>query len=144
MNRAKIGFWGLMALCASLQACGSSDGTDNTVSSDPQLEVFNWWTNPGESDALAAVLSAYGKKYPQTSVINSQVVGNSKAQETLAERMLNANPPDAFQNNAGWNLRKWVAYNGRDETESKLEPVDSVVQQNKLATVVPASVLNTV
>jgi glucose/mannose transport system substrate-binding protein len=111
---------------------------------DQALEVFNWWTNPGEVDALEAVLKTYSTHYTQTNVVNAAVATNSKAQAALTDRMVNGNPPDTFQNNAGWNLLKWVVYNGRDEADSKLEPVDFIAQQNKFATVVPASVLNTV
>lgn len=143
MNRAKIGFLGLMMVGATMQACGSTpDGAEN--SEDQTLEVFNWWTNPGEIDALTAVLNAYSARYPKTAVINSAVIGNSKAQETLRDRMVAGNPPDAFQNNAGWNLKKWVEYNGRDEADSKLEPIDFVAQQNNLRAAVPASVLDVV
>jgi glucose/mannose transport system substrate-binding protein len=143
MRTRTIGFLGLVMVCAGLQGCGSSvEGADDTA--DQTLEVFNWWTNPGEVDALTAVLNAYSARYPKTSVINSQVVGNSKAQETLRDRMVGGNPPDAFQSNAGWNLKKWVEYNGRDESDSKLEPVDFVAQQNKLTTAVPKSLLDVV
>ena len=142
MNR-KIGLMGVMMLCCGLQACGGSPDDDQGAT-DQTLEVFNWWTNPGEVDALTAVLDTYSARYPKTSVINSQVVGNSKAQEALRDRMVAGNPPDAFQTNAGWNLKKWVEYNGRDAADSKLEPIDFVVQQNKLNVVVPASVLDTV
>ena len=58
--------------------------------------------------------------------------------------MAAGNPPDTFQNNAGWTLLKWVVYNGRDEADSKLEPLDFIVQQNKLTTHIPALVLDTV
>jgi glucose/mannose transport system substrate-binding protein len=143
MNRATIGFLSLMTLSAGLPACGSDPGED-AVKTDQTLEVFNWWTNPGEFDALDAVLKAYAARYTQTHVINAAVPTNSKAQEELAARMVAGNPPDTFQNNAGWNLLKWVAYNGRDDADSKLEPVDFIVQQNKLTSVVPASVLDTV
>ena len=143
MNRARIGFIGLMILGSSMVACGSSPDED-VAQTDHTLEVFNWWTNPGEIDALTAVLGTFSAQFPKTSVINAQVVGNSKAQETLRDRMVAGNPPDAFQNNAGWNLKKWVEYNQRDEAESKLEPLDFIAQQNKLTTAVPASVLNVV
>jgi glucose/mannose transport system substrate-binding protein len=133
----------LTVLCSSLQACGSGPA-DDAARTDQTLEVFNWWTNPGEFDAIDAVLKAYAARNPQTTVINSQVATNSKAQETLAGRMLNGNPPDAFQNNAGWNLVKWVAYNGRDDADSKLEAIDFIAQQTKLSSTVPESVLNTV
>ena len=143
MNRTKIGFIGVMLLCSSLPACGSGP-TEDEARTDQALEVFNWWTNPGEFDALDAVLKSYAKVYTQTTVVNTQVPTNSKAQEELAGRMVAGNPPDTFQNNAGWNLLKWVEYNQRDAADSKLEPVDFIVQQNKLNTLVPASVLDTV
>jgi glucose/mannose transport system substrate-binding protein len=143
MNRASVGFLGLMLLSSGLQACGgpAEDPADRT---DQTLEVFNWWTNPGEFDALDAVLKSYAARYTQTNVVNTAVPTNSKAQEELTARMAAGNPPDTFQNNAGWTLLKWVVYNGRDEADSKLEPLDFIVQQNKLNTLVPASVLDTV
>jgi glucose/mannose transport system substrate-binding protein len=142
MNR-KIGFVGVMMLCSSLQACGSSP-TEGAASTDQTLEVFNWWTNPGEFDAIDAVLKAYAKQYPQTTVINAAVATNSKAQEALLGRMVGGTPPDTFQNNAGWNLLKWAVYNGTDDADSKLEPIDFIANQNKLTAFVPASVMNTV
>ena len=68
-------------------------------------------------------------------VVNAAVPTNSKAQEELSSRMVNGNPPDTFQNNAGWNLLKWVVYNGRDDLDTKLEPLDFIAQQNQLTTV---------
>ena len=62
MHRASMGFLGLMMLCSSLPACGSSP-TENVVRTDQELEVFNWWTNPGETDALQAILKMYSQRY---------------------------------------------------------------------------------
>jgi glucose/mannose transport system substrate-binding protein len=132
-----------MTLCWSLQGCGSSP-EENVPRSDQRLEVFNWWTNPGEVDALDAVLKTYSQRYTQTTVVNSGVATFSKAQEKLQGRMESGDPPDTFQIQAGWNLWKWVAYNGVDDVESKLEPIDSVAQQTNLVNVVPKPLLDLV
>jgi glucose/mannose transport system substrate-binding protein len=132
-----------MTLCCSLQACGSSP-SDNAVTTDHELEVFNWWTNPGESDALAALLDLYSKRYTQTKIVNTAVATLSKAQEELQTRMASGNPPGTFQSLGGWSLLKWVVYNGENDLDSKMEPVDFIARENKLADVVPASVMDLV
>jgi glucose/mannose transport system substrate-binding protein len=133
----------LVVLGSSLQACGSSPA-ENVVRTDQKLEVFNWWTNPGESDALAALLKLYSERNRQTDVINTAVPTLSKAQEELQSRMLSGSPPDTFQSLGGWTLWKWVVYNGENDADSKMEPIDFIAQENKLASVVPASVMDLV
>jgi glucose/mannose transport system substrate-binding protein len=140
MKREGLVVWGCLTLCSSLVACGSDAPADE--SGDQRLEVFNWWTNPGERDALDAVLSTFSQRYPHTEVINAGVATLSKAQENLQERMQSGDPPGTFQTVGGWDLWKWVAYNGVDETDSKLEPIDFIARPNKLAEVVPAPVLD--
>src|SRR4051794_24877005 len=107
MHRARVGFLGWMMVCCSLQACGSSP-TDDGVRTDQKLEVLNWWTNPGESDAFEALLKKYSERYTQTSVVNTAVPTLSKGQEQLESRMLSGSPPDTFQTLGGWSLLKWV------------------------------------
>jgi glucose/mannose transport system substrate-binding protein len=128
----------------SVQACGSNPADDSAVKTDQRLEVFNWWTNPGEKDALDALLQVYARRYTQTEVINAGVPTYSKAQETLQGRMEGGDAPDTFQTLGGWSLLKWVAYNGVDDVDSKLEPIDFVAQQNSLGTVVPQALLDNV
>jgi glucose/mannose transport system substrate-binding protein len=134
---------GVMTLCAGLEACGSSP-TDNAVTTDQQLEVFNWWTNPGEIDALGALLDLYSKRFTHTKVVNTAVATLSKAQEELQSRMASGNPPGTFQSLGGWSLLKWVVYNGENDLDSKMEPIDFIARENKLADVVPASVMDLV
>jgi glucose/mannose transport system substrate-binding protein len=143
MHRERMGLMGLMTLCAGLTACGSSP-TDDVVRTDQKLEVFNWWTNPGEIDALAALLDLYSKRYTQTQVVNTAVATLSKAQEELQSRMASGNPPGTFQSLGGWSLLKWVVYNGENDLDSKMEPIDFIARENKLANVVPASVMDLV
>ena len=89
MNRTKIGLIGVMLLCSSLPACGSSP-TEDEARTDQALEVFNWWTNPGEVDAINAVIKSFADRNTQTTVTNTAVPTNSKAQEELAGRMKKA------------------------------------------------------
>jgi glucose/mannose transport system substrate-binding protein len=131
-----------MMLGASLSACSGS--ADTVASTDQSLEVFNWWTNPGEKDARDALLQLYSDKYPQTNVVDSAVVSLSKAQAELQGRMVGGTPPDTFQTLGGWNLWQWIAYNGQNDSDSKMEPIDFIAEQNKLATSVPPSVLDLV
>jgi glucose/mannose transport system substrate-binding protein len=132
-----------MMLCSALPACGSSD-PEPAAPTDQHLEVFNWWANPGVNEALEAMLKVFSQRYPQTTVVNAGVATLSKAQEELQKRMLSGDPPDTFQTVGGWDLRKWVAYNGVDDADSKLEPLDAIVEGNKLAQVIPAPVLDAV
>src|SRR5215471_1575296 len=141
MNRTRIGFLGLMMIGSSLSACSSSPG-ETVASSDQSLDVFNWWTNPGETNARDALLKLYSDTYTQTTVTNSAVATLSAAQAALTTRMVGGTPPDTFQTLGGWNLWKWVAYNGQNDVDSKMDPVDFVAQQNNLAAAVPASVLD--
>jgi glucose/mannose transport system substrate-binding protein len=132
-----------MLLGCSLQACGSGP-TENEVRTDQKLEVFDWWTNPGETDAFADVLKMYSARYTQTNVVNTAVATLSKAQEQLQGRMLTGSPPDTFQTLGGWSLLRWVVYNGDNDADSKMEPLDFIAQENKLANIVPSAVMDLV
>src|SRR5689334_10312710 len=111
MRSAWVGVLRSLSLAGlmSLAACGGTDSAEQT--GDRQLELYSWWTNPGESDALSALLQLYGKKFPQTSILSAKVEQISEAQAQLHSRMLAGNPPDTFQVIGGNDLMQWVAYN---------------------------------
>jgi glucose/mannose transport system substrate-binding protein len=143
MNRRKLGVLGWAVLCSSVQACGGS-APEDSARTDQRLEVFNWWTSPGETDAFNAVLQTYSQQYAQTTVVNSAVATFSKAQEKLQGRMETGDAPDTFQTLGGWSLWKWIAYNGVDDVDSKMEPIDFIAQQNDLARVIPKALMDLV
>jgi glucose/mannose transport system substrate-binding protein len=143
MHRASLGILGLFMLGLSVPACGDGP-TENAASTDQKLEVFNWWTNPGEADAIGALLKMYSDRYKQTNVVNTAIPTLSKGQEELKSRMVSGKPPDTFQTLGGWSLWNWVVYNGENDLDSKLEPIDSIAEQNKLASVVPAPLMDLV
>src|SRR5690349_7275685 len=80
----------------ALSACGGNDKKGNNDKS--QVEVFSWWTGPGEADGLAAMKADFEKKNPGTKFVNAAIAGGSgtQAQAVLASRLQNRKPPDSF------------------------------------------------
>src|SRR3989440_5663542 len=113
-----------------LAACGtSSPGTAGTG----KLEIFSWWTGPGEKDGLAEMFKIYKNKYPSVTITNSAVAGGagSTAKAVLATRMQGGKPPDSFQVHAGQELiSTWVK-------ASKMEPITNIWKDNGWDSVIP-------
>src|SRR2546427_4580355 len=85
-----------LSLADFLAACGtSSPGTAGTG----KLEIFSWWTGPGEKDGLAEMFKIYKNKYPSVTITNSAVAGGagSTAEAVLAPRLPGGRPPARFQ-----------------------------------------------
>jgi len=109
-----------LSLADFLVACGTSSpgGTAGTG----KLEIFSWWTGPGEKDGLAEMFNIYKKRYPSVTITNSAVAGGagSTAKAVLATRMQGGRPPDSFQVHAGQELiSSWVKAN-------KMEAITSI------------------
>jgi glucose/mannose transport system substrate-binding protein len=70
------------------------------------LEVFSWWTSPGEAPALQALFDAYSAAYPDVEIINAAVAGGGgvKAQAVLQTRLQGSQPPDSWQTHVGREL----------------------------------------
>jgi len=128
------------AALIALSACGDAPSNDGSS----QLELYSWWTNPGETDALAALLDVYKEAHPQTTIINATVADVNVAREQLRTRMLNGSPPDTFQALGGWDLLQWVKYNGRDDSDSKMEPIDGLADQYNWRAVLPKALVDTI
>ncbi|MCH3918711.1 MAG: ABC transporter substrate-binding protein [Spirochaetia bacterium] len=80
----------------------------NTPKGD--LEIFSWWAGD-EGPALKALIGKFNARYPQVNLINATVTGGSgvNAKAVLKTRMLNNDPPEAFQVHAGQELiGTWV------------------------------------
>jgi len=132
-----------IAAVISLCGCSSSSGSPENIRQEP-LELYSWWTHPGESDALSALLQVYKAKFHQTEVINAAVQDINNAHEQLRTRMLAGQPPDTFQAVGGGDLMQWVVANGQDATDSKMESVDSIALANHWASVIPKPILDLV
>src|SRR6266545_2436252 len=70
------------------------------------VEVFSWWTGPGEQEGLDAMIADFKQKNPGIELINAAVSGGAgtNAKAILANRLQAGNPPDSYQRHAGQEL----------------------------------------
>jgi glucose/mannose transport system substrate-binding protein len=109
-----------LSLCLGSACAGPTSGGDESV-----VEIFSWWTGPGEAAALEALLSVHQRRFPDAKVINAAARDSTRARALLKSRMEAGEPPDTFQANVGQDLLSWVLYNGVDDSETKLDPLDA-------------------
>jgi len=64
------------------------------------VEVFSWWTAPGEAEALQALVDVHQERYPNARVFNAAAASGETARQTLDFRLTHGQPPDLFQGNA--------------------------------------------
>lgn len=113
-----------MTLAAGLlaaTACGADDsggGGDNT-----EVEVYSWWTGPGEEEGLQALIEMYEEENPDVEFINAAVAGGGgeQARALLTNRMQANDPPDSFQGHAGKELLDYIEAGQLDDLSSLYE-----------------------
>jgi glucose/mannose transport system substrate-binding protein len=90
---------GLAATLLALPACSSKPSS----SGDKEVEVFSWWSGPGEGEGLQALIDDFQKNNPGIKFTNAAVAGGSgtQARQVLATRLLQNQPPDSYQLHAG-------------------------------------------
>ncbi len=133
--------WSL-GLALLLAGCGSDDGDGDEKMVDPgkqsvTVEVFSWWTAPGESEALQSLIDLHKVRYPHARIFNaatdpSVISGGAEAKQVLRERLEAGAPPDSFQTNA-FELREGYLAND----PSLLAPLDELFGEGELDDVVP-------
>jgi glucose/mannose transport system substrate-binding protein len=132
------GWLGVLAASTTL-GCSGAGGAGGV----PLVELFSWWTKPGEVEALDAVLAVHEGRHPGAKVINATVKDSATARDRLRKRLEDREPPDTFQANVGQDLLRWVLYNGADSAESKLEPLSGqAVLGREFRDVFPEAVLS--
>jgi glucose/mannose transport system substrate-binding protein len=114
----------LIAAALVESGCGGSDSAPAAKSST--VEIFSWWVSGSETKALDALLGVYKSAHPGISVINAAVASAANAQAELTKRMTQGLPPDTFQVGGGIATLAWVKYNGKDDLQSKLEPIEGL------------------
>lgn len=134
--------WALLALLACALSAGATSGcragagsastgveggaSDASGETSP-VELFSWWARVGDSNALEALSREHRRLYPNDLIINATSELSGQARSALRRRMQRDEPPDTFQANAGKDLLQWVTVNGLDDHESKLSPLDDVL-----------------
>ncbi len=130
MIRASRAVWPVALVVALLAGCGQSRGRAPAAGSaegaQPPIEIFGWVERNGASDPLAALAAIHRERHPGDIVITARASSSGQARRALRARMLDNDPPDTFQANAGIDLMQWVVFNGIDALESKLVPLDDV------------------
>ena len=99
----------IAAVVATLPAC-SEDANTSGGSGDQgenKVEVFSWWTGPGEEDGLNALIADFRQKHSEIEFINAAVSGGAgtNAKAILANRLQANDPPDSYQRHAGLELQ---------------------------------------
>jgi glucose/mannose transport system substrate-binding protein len=109
----------LLVLPACSQKSESGGGTANEV------EVFSWWSGPGEGEGLAALVENFNKNNPNIKFTNAAVAGGSgtQARQVLATRLLQGQPPDSYQLHAGKEAAS-------DIKDGRLEDISYLYDQN--------------
>ncbi|MFI0443947.1 ABC transporter substrate-binding protein [Actinomadura sp. 6N118] len=115
---------------------GDDDGGGKGGGDASQVEVFSWWTGPGEADGLNAMKADFEKKNPGTKFVNAAIAGGSgtQAQAVLASRLQNRKPPDSFQGHAGAELLDYIK-------QGQIESLDAFYDQNNLRQAYPQQLL---
>ncbi|MEV6926323.1 ABC transporter substrate-binding protein [Dactylosporangium sp. NPDC051485] len=105
--------------------------------SDDQLEVYSWWTGPGEEEGLAAMAKSFEAANPGVRFVNAAVSGGagSNAKAILASRLLANDPPDSYQRHAGLELLD-------DVRSGKVKDLNDLYRQQGWAKVFPKGLVD--
>jgi glucose/mannose transport system substrate-binding protein len=113
--------------------------TPTPAPKEKKLEIFHWWTAPGEREAADAMFAAFKAKYPDITVVENPVPGGGGTEHriVLKARITAGIPPDTFQTLGGAELKDYVDSN-------VLEPLDDFYSQSGYDKVIPKPLLNAV
>jgi glucose/mannose transport system substrate-binding protein len=133
-TRSRLGRSLALAALLSSAICGCSSGTgDNSAQVEDSLEIFSWWTNAGEVDALNALLDVYRQHNKGVDVTNAAAADPTNARETLKTRLESGDPPDSFQAISGVDVMTWVA-------DGKMKSISALSSTNGWDNAFPSAV----
>ena len=89
---------------------GGGDGGDGSVTDNP-MEALHGWTGGDGAEAVARIVQMWEEEYPDWEHQIEPIGGdaNENLNATVARRLANRNPPDAF---AGWPGQNMTQYGG--------------------------------
>ncbi|MGW4959730.1 ABC transporter substrate-binding protein [Nonomuraea sp. NPDC004186] len=129
----------------SLAACGGGGGGQSSQSpaasggggEKKQVEVFSWWTGPGEADGLQAMKKIFEQQNPNYTFFDAAVAGGSgdKAKALLQSKLQASTPPDTFQGHAGAELQGYIK-------AGNLEDLTFLYDELKLKDVFPTQLVD--
>lgn len=126
---------GLMILSLILGACTAvqpQTTAPTTETGARQLEIYHWWTAPGEREAADAMFVALKDAYPDIEVVENPSPGGGGVNQrvVLQSRIAAGDYPDTFQTLGGAELKNYV-------DSGILEPLDDLWTELDYAAVIP-------
>jgi glucose/mannose transport system substrate-binding protein len=132
--QASLGTAGVLAVGANLALPPLIAGAAG------KLEIFSWWTSPGEVEALNALYGAFKASYSDVDIVNAALAGGTGAggnmKAVLQTRLLAGQPPDSFQVHLGHELLDSHVKAGR------MEPIDFLYQSEGWNSAFPEQLLS--
>jgi glucose/mannose transport system substrate-binding protein len=106
---------------------------------EKKLEIFHWWTTPGERQAAEAMFAAFKARNPDVEIVENPgpAGGSIDPRAVLQSRITLGLPPDTFQVLGGAELRSSV-------DSGILQPLDELYAELGYAEVIPEPVLEAV
>jgi glucose/mannose transport system substrate-binding protein len=125
----------LVILSLALAACTTvqpQTGAPAEAAGGRQLEIYHWWTAPGEREAADAMFAALKDAYPDIQVRENPSPGGGGVNQrvVLQSRIAAGDYPDTFQTLGGAELKNYV-------DSGVLEPLDELWAELKYAEVIP-------
>lgn len=65
----------------------------------PLVELFSWWTAPGEAEAFQRLVDDHRAAYPDTRIFNGAAASGERGKTILLERLRHGDFPDLYQEN---------------------------------------------
>jgi glucose/mannose transport system substrate-binding protein len=115
-----------------------AQATPGAATGEAALEVFSWWTSPGEAPALQALFDAYNGLYSDVEIVNAAVAGGAgvNARAVLITRLQGGQPPDSWQTHVGRELIDNYVVPGY------CEPVTDIYESEGLLEVIPPTLID--
>ncbi len=116
----------------------AQDATPAASAATGQLEVFSWWTSPGEAPALQALFDRYNELYSDVEIVNAAVAGGAgvNARAVLITRLQGNQPPDSWQTHVGRELIDNYVVPGY------CEPITDIYESEGLLEVIPQTLID--
>ncbi|MEN6394175.1 MAG: extracellular solute-binding protein, partial [Anaerolineaceae bacterium] len=113
--------------------------TPTPAPKEKKLEIFHWWTAPGEREAADEMFAALKAAYPDISIVENPVPGGGGTEHrvVLKARITAGIPPDTVQTLGGAELKDYVDSN-------VLQPLDDFYAETGYGDVIPKPLLNAV
>jgi len=104
-----------------------------------KLEIYHWWTAPGEREAADAMFAALKAAYPDITLVENPVPGGGGTEHrvVLKARITAGIPPDTFQTLGGAELKDYV-------DSGVLQPLDDFYATTGYGDKIPKPLLSAV